>query len=69
MIESQHAVKQSNGYDCGMFLISHAQCLVDALLKDDTVDVLTIDFSQLEQKHMKEERQEWKDRIFMLASG
>ena len=54
VIESQHAVKQSNGYDCGMFLISHAQCLVDALLKNDAVDVLTTDFSQLKQKHMNE---------------
>jgi len=69
VIESQHAVKQSNGYDCGMFLISHAQCLVDALLKNDAVDVLTTDFSQLKQKHMNEKRQEWKDRIFMLARG
>lgn len=68
VIDSPNALKQSNGFDCGMFVICHAERLIDALLKEDEdvdVDVATLDFPDM--KTMKEKRKEWMEMIYELA--
>jgi len=73
VVESPSAAKQTNGFDCGMFVIFHLERIVDAL-KAGEDDVFFVDASKskllvdaLRRKSMTERRKEWTDRIYRLA--
>ena len=66
--ESSLAAKQENSYDCGMFLISHAETILDQLTTSPNSDLSTLDLKDLiRQRDMEINRGKWQDRIEKLT--
>jgi len=68
-VESSRAAKQRNGFDCGMFLIRHAEVILDCI-RTGNCDLSNINLiDPVNRPDMNSNRGKWKDRILELAKS